>query len=484
LHTAQVRTVYLRGLALVHFIAFTSLREQVLGLVGARGIAPARELLDSARNGFGQPRLRAYPTIFWLDASDEALLRGCRVGQGMSLALLCGVTPRLTLFALWGLYLSFVTVCDELLAFQWDTLLLESTAHAFVVASPRKHEDTPRAAVLMMRAFVFRFFYEAGLAKLRSGDTTWKRLTACSYHYETQPLPTPLAWRAHELPPSIQRISTLGALAIECVVPFGAFAPRRIRRVAFGLLATLQTLIALTGNYGFFNVLSVVLAVWLLDDDALPRALGGGARATRRTRPARWSSRLLVAAGAALLMGVAVIEHVNRYGRPKRRPFIDRVVGWLAPLRSITAYGLFSVMTRQRPEIVIEGSNDGEHWLPYELRYKPGDPQRPSRFVAPHQPRLDWQMWFAAIESPPEWFFRLLVRLLEGEPEVLRLLDTQRSPFMDHPPKYIQAILYDYRMAPRGRGRMGERRVRWERRRLRTYVRPLMLAPAGATHDA
>ena len=115
------------------------------------------------------------------------------------------------------------------------------------------------------------------------------------------------------------------------------------------------------------------------------------------------------------------------------------------PFHLSSRYGLFAVMTTTRPEIILEGSRDGKTWLAYEFKYKPGDVLRAPRWVAPHQPRLDWQMWFAALapaqESP--WLQGLCIRLLQGKPELLWLLE--RDPFAGRPPRYLRALLYTYR---------------------------------------
>lgn len=479
LHMARVRALFLRGLGVTFLLAFASLRVQVLGLYGRRGIVPVHELLSSARHAFGRRRFYALPSIFWIDASDKALVRACRLGEGLSFALACGQAPRPTLLMLWGLYLSFVSVGGEFLAYQWDTLLLETSLHAFVLASPRSarlfaspREDPPWQVVFLMRMFAFRFFYEAGLAKLRSGDPAWRKFYACCHHYETQPLPTPLSWPIHRLPRSIQRVSTLAVVVVECVAPFTAFAPRRIRRAGFIALSTLQVLIALTGNYGFFNLLSIVLGTWLLDDSSIARVLGR----QRSPRRARGLDRVFATAGLGVLLSISACVHFLRYGKRKGPHLVSRLVSALEPFRSTGAYGLFSVMTRRRTEIVIEGSDDGERWLPYEFRYKPGDPARGARWAAPHQPRLDWQMWFAAMEPPPAWFLRLLERLLEAAPEVVALFE--KCPCSPRPPRYVRAELYEYRMVDRKTRR--DSGSGWIRRRLGTYVPPVMLRASGA----
>ena len=125
-------------------------------------------------------------------------------------------------------------------------------------------------------------------------------------------------------------------------------------------------------------------------------------------------------------------------------PGESAVLRAVEPLRIVNSYGLFAVMTTERPEIVVEGSNDGATWLAYEFPYKPGDLRRAPPIVAPHQPRLDWQMWFAALGNyqSNRWFVGFMLRLLQGEPSVQRLL--QYNPFPKAPPKYIRARLYQY----------------------------------------
>jgi hypothetical protein len=280
----------------------------------------------------------------------------------------------------------------------------------------------------------------SGVVKLRSGDETWRDLTALRYHFETQPLPTSLGWYAHQLPDSALRLATAVMFAIELCVPFFIFTTRRLRAVAAALFVLLMLVIALTGNYTFFNLLGVALALLLVDDAMWPsswrRRLLGGAHPRRR-----WPLPLLLpAAGLIALLSLVPALGLFRLG-PAGLLLPYRV---FAPYHLTGSYGLFAVMTRSRPEIVIEGSDDGVTWLPYEFRYKPGDLRRRPGLVAPHQPRLDWQMWFAALgdyrQNP--WLVRLCARLIEGEPRVLALLAV--NPFAAAPPRWVRAEVYDY----------------------------------------
>ena len=259
----------------------------------------------------------------------------------------------------------------------------------------------------------------------------------------------------------------------ELLAPFLIFGPRRLRLAGCFLLALLQGLIAVTGNYGFFNLLTLALCVLLVDDLAWPRwrsrRPGIDPQAKRPPpRGRRWPAWLLAPVAAAyLLFGSVLLWQAcfpEAHLPPPLAAAYDDTYGLIEPFRLLNGYGLFSVMTRERPEIVVEGSNDREHWLAYSFRWKPGDLDRAPRFVAPYQPRLDWQMWFAALGTYREnrWFVPFLARLLEGSAPVTRLL--AGNPFPDAPPRYVRAQVYDYHFTdPATRRRTGQ----WWRRELR-----------------
>ncbi|MFY1827096.1 lipase maturation factor family protein [Myxococcus fulvus] len=483
----QVRWLFLRLTGGVFLIAFTSLRPQVLGLFGARGIRPVKDLVESElREQPALERWRRLPTVFWFDASDAALERGCRVGQLLSLAVIFNVAPRSALALLWGLYLSYAAVGRDFLSFQWDVLLLEMGLLSALTAPSGVRPGLGRASpasleVFLFRLLVFRLYFGSGLSKWQSGDRTWRELTACRHYYETAPLPTRGGWYAHHLPTRLQRASTAAVLALEVALPPLVFAPRRPRQLAFGVFSALQLAIMATGNYGFFNVQALALGLWLLDDASLRRMLPFLREPPLPSRDRAGWRKVLAAGLSGPLLALGAADILLRFERSARLPErVQRSLSWLhgraRPLRAVNRYGLFSVMTVERPEIVVEGSHDGEHWEPYGFRYKVEDVTRPPVQVAPHQPRLDWQMWFAALSSPPSWFIMFLARLLEGSPEVLSLL--ARNPFPDAPPRQVRAVLYDYRMTD-----MEERRrtgAWWTRERRGLYLQPLALAPGGS----
>lgn len=473
---------FLRGLGLIYLIAFVSLGFQIHGLIGSDGILPAARVLEAVHAHYGAGAYRLLPTLAWFGAGDGALTVLWVAGTIAALALIVGVARPVAAASAWALYLSLAGISRDFLSFQWDGLLLEAGLLAIFLLPWRRGPETgasrgPSTTVVWLyRWLLFRLMFSSGLVKLLSGDEAWRSLHAMRFHYQTQPLPTPLAWWASLLPPPVQDLTTLLVLVIELAVPLLLFAPRRLRMTAGGVFIVFQGLILLTGNYGFFNLLTILLCLLLFDDRALRRLLP----TRRRPRPAGlalggWPTTLLRGSVLSLLAvaSVCVMVVTVRPGQPAPRPIAD-VLGTVAPLRSVNSYGLFAVMTTERPEIVIEGSDDGVTWRPYGFRWKPGDLHRRPRFVAPYQPRLDWQMWFAALGSyrTTPWFGHLLERLLEGSPPVLSLLAV--NPFPDAPPRMVRAVLYRYRFTtPAERTATGDW---WAHERLGLYA-PVLERP-------
>ncbi len=454
------RWVFLRLLGATYLCAFASYSPQLLGLIGRKGIMPAADFLDAVRERYGREGYWYVPTLAWLDVSDRSLRLICGSGIGLSLLLIADVAPVPVLIGLWICYQSLSSVSQEFLGYQWDALLLETGFLAIFYAPPRLWPDLRREAppplliVWLLRLLCFRLMFFSGLVKLASRDVSWRGLSAMSYHYQTQPLPTPLAWYAHQLPRWVHVLEAAMVFAIELGAPLLIWGPRPARLFGATLLSILMLLIMLTGNYAFFNWLSAFLCIPLLDDDVLLRALPAclqarlGAAEFRHAPPIQ---RIVAVPVGALILSLNVLQFVDLLAlRERVPPRVRSLANRLAPLHIVNRYGLFAVMTTTRPEIVIEGSNDGRSWQAYEFRHKPGDVHRRPTWVAPHQPRLDWQMWFAALTGPwqARWFTNFLLRLLENERDVLKLL--RANPFPDAPPRYVRAMLYDYRFTRRG----------------------------------
>lgn len=464
-----VRWLFLRGLGLIYLAAFASLAVQIRGLVGSSGILPLAPWLAAVHRDLGASAYWRVPTLLWLDPSDGALVACTVAGVVLAAAAAIGAVERAALIALFVLYLACTWAGQVFMSYQWDALLLEAGFLGIFVTSGS------RIAVWLGRWLAFRYFFMAGAAKLVSGDPTWRHLTALRYHFETQPLPTPLAWHAAKLPNAILTFGTAAALTVEVGLVFLIFTPRRLRAAAACCLLAFQLAILLTGNYNFFNLLSMLLCVFLFDDAALRHVVPARLAAwivRHAPRPGRRATTL--AAAVALIVVPVGIARLSQQLFGRDLPVAGAIASAVSPFLVVNSYGLFASMTTSRPEIVVEGSNDGEHWQAYTFRYKPGTVTRAPSWNIPHQPRLDWQMWFAALNGPRRayWFANFVVRLLEGSTGVVALL--RNDPFPGHPPKYVRALLYDYRFSDAAtRAATG---AWWTRRLLGVYFPPVSLA--------
>jgi len=480
-NAALVRWTFVRGLALVWLAAFVSLGVQIAGLARPDGILPAGDYLEYARHGAPVPPIARVPTLcWWLGTGDISLRAMCAAGVALALCLAVGVFPGLVSLLLWALYLSLAVACTTFLDFQWDALLLETGLLAVFVApwkpwAPGLVAERPpsRIALLLVRFLLFKLMFLSGVAKLASGDPHWRDLTALEYHYWTTCLPTWVGWAVHLLPTVFHRASVAAMLIVELLVPFLLFAPlRRFRIAAVALLAALQIGIALTGNYGFFNLLTLVLCIAALDDDALLACLPNRIRPGIRLRgdsalTARWRyAPALVLAAIVVPLSLAQMQ-ARAFGHRSLPPIALRALEAVEPFRSVNSYGLFATMTTHRYEIEVEGSADGTEWRPYTFRWKPGDLAVRPEFAGLHMPRLDWQMWFAALSEwrSQTWFMNFLVRLLEGSRPVLGLL--ANDPFADSPPRFVRALVWDYHFTTAAeRSATG---AWWKRNRLGPY---------------
>ncbi len=453
-HTYALGTwAYLRLLGLVHLIAFVDFGLQLEGLIGARGLLPAAErlaALEEAGQGFW-----TLPTLAWWGASDLELHLLAIVGAVAALALLVGVLPRLMVALCFLFYLSLQKAGGPFMAYQWDLLLLEASVVALVLA-PLGREPlrgrtgegprSPHPLAWAAHAFLFgRLMFASGVVKLSSGDPDWASLGAMDLHYWTQPLPNPLSPLVAALPHWMHAASVIAVFVLELGFPFLLLVRGRPRRIgALGLLG-LQVLIAFTGNFGFFNLLSAAMALPLLDDQWLRRWRrlddGAGSIERRSTGP----MTLLLAATTIGFGALALAGTLFGYGWMPQPVLEARYeVGRFGPG---TAYGLFADMTDDRIELIYEGTADGEHWEPYALPHQPGDIDRWPGQAAPGMPRLDWSLWFAALGSPTHLQVARELRsaLERAEPPVLELV--ARDPFDGEPPRAVRVRRFRYRFA-------------------------------------
>ncbi|XP_013397011.1 lipase maturation factor 2 isoform X2 [Lingula anatina] len=542
----RTRDLFLRSMAVIYMFAFSSLYVQIPGLYGDNGILPVRNILQKEPNSFDD--FQKQPTLIRLLPK-----LGLDIQSSMDFIALLGICLSFSVFVsgymrgmlsftcLWALYFSLFQVGQTFLWFQWDILLLEAGFLTILLAPaiPWKNETlSPHDHVIfwLLKWLLFRLMFASGVVKLTSECPTWWGLTALNWHYESQCIPTPLAWYFHQLPEWWNKLCVSVVFVILIPVPWFFFFPvRGLRIFAFWCEVFFQILIIITGNYNFFNMLTIVLCMSLLDDQYLtgrkPKYVpikiplvglvwkvakivtaAGSLSAllyysitlfNLKIRPdwtvdskieftlsdlnefLKKSVPLSIAVGimslgfetlkavlsslkrpglkkivslvgcvvfgiaAVGMFAVSLVPHtvIEKETRGKIPPGIKAIHSKAMVYRLSSSYGLFRRMTGVggRPEVIIEGSNSMDYgWKEYEFYYKPGNVSRRLPIVAPHQPRLDWQMWFAALGTYQQnpWLVNLAYRLLTGQPEVLELI--QYNPFPDHPPKYIRANLFHY----------------------------------------
>lgn len=471
-----------RGLSLCFAIAFGSLWLQLSGLFGPHGIVPIRDYLFRADTILGSSGFWQVPSVFWVNSDIQILHLACGLGLAISLLTLAGFARGPGFLLAWVLYLSFCSVGAPFLNFQWDNLLLECgllAAFLFSWSFKSKTRRPPHFLIRWLLIFLlFRLMFSSGVVKLSSGDPMWIGLTALDYHFWTQPLPTPLAWWVSQLPDFFLAASTGILFFLELAVPFLFFLPGRARLC--GALATigLQIAILLTGNYGFFNLLTIALCFLLIDDrswrslrigkfslfssvPSVPAPVPATTPPPANRRPLHCHLVPILLSVAVLFMTTLQWFGIFRVSVQWPKP-IQNAYGAVSSFRSINSYGLFATMTTRRLELIVQGSADGANWETYEFKWKPDRADDPLPWAAPHMPRLDWQMWFAALDSPRSnrlaWLQRFCGKLLDGEPVVVDLLES--NPFPNRPPRQVRIIAREFQFS-----RLGERdsgQVIWE----------------------
>ena len=440
--------LFLKGLALIYFAAFYSLAPQIEGLAGSKGILPLIDEQAALTQQYGIWRFFLSPSLFWLHASDSFLILVASAGILCSLMLFLGAFPRLMLISLYVLYLSLYHAGSLFMNFQWETLLLEAGFLAIFLA-----HGGSRLVIWLMRWLLFRLRFLSGMSKIISGDPTWAGFTALNTYFETQPLPHKGSWYAHQLPEWLLKVGTAGTLVVEILVPFLFLAPRRLRMIGAAITIVWQLLIIATSNHNFINLLTILLCLYLFDDDALRHAMpermrnfGNNVLAELMYGESRIEKILLAFSASFIVVAssLQVFFMLTASSAPAWAGAIDNV----ARAYSVSnRYHVFPVMDTQRLELITEWSYDGQTWQPLEFEYKPGHPMRAPEFIVPHQPRLDWIMWFVPKGGAPfiYTYQRFLDRLREGSAPVVSLLPI--DTFKHGPPKYFRAHIARYTFA-------------------------------------
>jgi hypothetical protein len=486
------RWLFLRALGLIYYSAFFSLIFQIRGLIGPRGILPANEYLQAVAEQYGRAGYWYAPTLLWISSSSHMLAGICWAGMIASLLLVLNFWPRGMLVVCFVCFLSFVSGAQEFSGYQSDGMLLEAGFIALFFAPPGFRpgwgEASPpsRASLFLLGWECFRIYFESGVAKIMGGDPQWRNFTALDEYYQNGPLPTWIGWYMQHLPHWFHAATAFFTLALELVLAWAMFLPRRVRMACFFGVTVWQIGIILSANYTFLNYLVLVLGFLLLDDNFLLRFL-----------PRRWKENLLakkeapplaptsgeqnwrtvqraqagplkLAVTSVLLTWIFYVTLAELVWMFKPLPLPTTPVTALEPFRVANRYGLFGRMTPNRYEIEFQGSDDGQTWLVYPFRFKPQDPAKAPGIYAPYQPRFDWNLWFASLGS---WRQEPIVvrteqSLLRGDSDVLLLF--AGNPFPRAAPNQVRAVIWQYWFTTPAEKR--SQGVWWRRQQLGLYA--------------
>jgi len=511
------RWLFLRALGCIYFSAFFSLIFQIRGLIGPSGILPANEYLRAVAHSLGYSRGAWFaPTLLWLASGPHMLTALCCVGMGASLLLVLNVWPRGMLVFCFVCFLSFVSAAQDFSGYQSDGMLLEAGFIALFFSPPGFRPGMgatappSRASLFLLQWEWFRIYFESGVAKIIGGDPEWRNFTAMDEYYQNGPLPTWIGWYMQHLPHWFHAATVFATLALELVLVWMLFLPRRWRIVCFFIVTPWELGIIFTANYTFLNYLVLTLGLLLLDD-----------RFVRQFLPQRWKT-LFVASVTAGREGNPTASETSESGKEQDAPaeparpeqsrwqswrdslrqqgkmlklsLVSVMLSWifyattaeliwmfwalplptapvelLEPFRIANRYGLFGIMTRGRYEIEFQGSEDGKTWVAYPFRYKPQDVSTRPGIYAPYQPRFDWNLWFASLGSWRDYPIvpSTEVKLLSNDKDVLALF--AKNPFPHEPPRQVRAVIWQYWFTT-----MSEKRTQgvWWRRQFQGLYAP------------
>jgi len=471
--------ILLRFLGFVYFFAFLSLAIQVIPLLGENGLLPAKNFLSTFRFETKPEAFWNLPSIFWFYLSDNFMLILAWLGVILSLILLIGYANGILMLSLWFIYMSFVHIGQVFYGYGWEIQLLETGFLAVFLCpflDPRPFAKPPKLVIWLYRWLAFRIYLGAGLIKIR-GDDCWKDLTCLYYHYETQPIPNPLSRYFHFMPKFIHNLGVLWNHFIELIVPFFVFYPKFLRYTAGILLISFQFILILSGNLSFLNWITIVPCIACFDDNFFKKILPKWIVKKSEIAVHKDLGKFYSIASVILLvivgwLSIPVVQNLLSSHQYMNTSF-DR---W----DFVNTYGAFGSVGKERYELIIEGTTDEiitskTEWKEYEFIGKPGNIYKTPSIIAPYQPRIDWQIWFAAMQRPEHnpWLLHMIWKFLRNDENALSLI--AYNPFPDNSPKYIRVEFYRYKFAKLG----NEDRKIWEREYIGQWLPPLSTSTPG-----
>jgi len=463
------RNLFIRCYGIMYLIGFWVILNQWLPLVGKDGLYPVGLYLTKIQTyyGAGFSSWWQVPSLFWFSSADTFMQITAWIGLVLSLLVIGGIINGFLMAALWIIYMSFVHTGQLFYGYGWEMMLLEGGfLGIFFCPFWRKKIAPDKIIIWFYRWFIFRVMFGAGMIKIR-GDACWTDLTCLLYHYETQPIPNPISWYMHNLPPLINKVGVFFTHFIELVVPWMFFGPRRVRHLAGVLAIIFQLVLIMSGNLSFLNWLTLILCIPCLDDSFFKKFI---TPQSIKIESPHFFRKIIIGTVSVLILTLSIRPAMNLLSS---RQYMN--YSW-DPFNIVGTYGAFGSVGKKRTEVIIQGTSDRKIskdtvWKEYEIKCKPGDPKTAPCWMSPYHFRITWQIWFAAMQDYQKnpWLIHLVHKLLKNDPGAVSFLS--HNPFADKPPLFIRAEHYLYEFTDwheRGQGW-------WKRQRIGSYLPPLSL---------
>ena len=431
-----VTDVFFFLIGLCYIFLFSSLSLESVPLFGEQGLASIAHKAERYKSFFGEDYLSNVYSIFWFSQKNAFLVFSAVLGIISGVFIL---SKRLRLFGLISgiiLLLSFLSFGSPFMNFQWDTLLLETSFLSLLLVGKRRQSLYSGWAILALWSLAIKLNISSGLVKITASTPYWREGSALSAHFFSQPIANFVSFYFHQLPDFLLKGATYGVIAVQIICPLLLLIPGRVRRISVYTLISLQILIFMTGNYNFFNINTVaLLLIFLKDKDLpfLPLAFNNRNRLKELTRElvrSPFAIFVIITNFAIIFETAGLVEKISPYYHPMNQR-----------LRFFNRYGLFANMTMNRDEVILEGSYDNKNSTRIDFPFKPDYPEDCPGQIAPFHPRLDWQMWFAALGKIERnlWLIRLSNQILKNEGDGIKLLELPEKPYT-----YVKASRYRY----------------------------------------
>nr|XP_022337008.1 lipase maturation factor 1-like [Crassostrea virginica] len=494
------RIVLLRYIGFIYFVAFLVALHQNKQLCGLQGLIPAQKFLKRMQLESKGNNLQIFtkiPSFVWLidyeQHLDTFLDYTALAGLALSaLVIIVGGANWFIMLALWSLYHSIVNVGSTWYGFGWESQILETGFLATFLCPIWSFrpvpKDTPTSKIVIWGFIwlIFRIMIGAGLIKIR-GDQCWRDLTCMNYHYETQPVPNPISYFMHQSPEIFHKFETLTNHFVELVAPWFLLGPRRLCMIGGAIQILFQVVLIISGNLSFLNWLTIVPSLACFDDASLSWLFSGKPDSVKDqvlkiqhspegqpVKVGHYIRRVFNISLGCLIayLSIPVVQNLLSPRQAMNTSF--------DPLRIVNTYGAFGSVTKERTEVIFQGTYDNPyepnaHWEEYDFKCKPGNVTSRPCLISPYHYRLDWLLWFAAFQNYQynPWLVHLAVKLLSNDPGAESLI--AHNPFHDKdPPKYIRVEHYRYVFT-----KLGSKNARqgqwWKRKHIGNYLPPISL---------